>query len=177
MKEKFNGQKNPTNLRIVETKKNKKEFEKKLKEMTDYFEEKKEELSNMKFAVDATDDVIDKLNYFLQKDIEWAYNESIGVVQCADSFTKAYNDFKSGKEDKVLLRNIELEALNFFFSKIKGVGYKKAKDNRDMIVAVIGAVGKANDIKEELGKIERNIASFEQGLPHDEIHAGTSKKE
>lgn len=127
----------------------------------------KEEFSTKKYPTGIQDkESLDFLINFMENDATWSFTEALGVVEAVKALSSA-----KIKSKAILLGQLEIEAIYYFFSKHTGTGLKEAETFVKLLKPINVALEKVREDQSKLDHISSRadqlsqvIAGLEQGL-------------
>ena len=137
----------------------------KLEEIREEHKKIKEEFSKKKYAVGIKNqEGLDFLISFVKESSKWKFTECLGVVEAIKALMKA-----KIKSAAILLGQLEIEAIYYFFSKHEGTGLKEAEDFIRILKPINTVLEKVREDQsklEHMAKKADNVAQMIAGLEH-----------
>lgn len=144
--------------------------EAKVKLAGDNLESFRKELKTKLYALKGDESLVAEFKDFIENEAQWKAMEALGV----EELSKRFNDIGEIKNGVFYLKNLEVDALHYFLSKVEGVGKESSARYLRMIRSVNEAVKMVQADNRTQIKLEHELAAAEQGI---DLEAQVAKKE
>lgn len=134
--------------------------EAKVKLAADNLESFKTDLTTKLYAMQADDSLVKEFIQFIENEAEWKSMESLGI----EELHKVFTEITGVKNGVIYLKNLEVEALHYFLSKVEGKGKESASRYLRMIRSVNDALKMAQADNRRQLQLEHELAAAQQGL-------------
>lgn len=126
--------------------------------------ELKKEFNEKLFLVKVSPEVAKKIHDFIILKAKWKYSESVGIIQINEELEKAMKQTNQLGFEGLMLSNLTLEAINYFYSTTEGVGLIQAKDFLEQVKPLSEALTEAQKFTEKINTKEFELASAREGI-------------
>jgi hypothetical protein len=107
---------------------------------------------------------------FITNSAEWKFSEAMGVIEANRAIKEAIANIEDGKTSEFYLKNLTLEAIYYFMTKVTGSGLGEALQfYAELLKPMSEALARAKADKDVLDKMMRD-----QGTLHHSIEVGAS---
>lgn len=124
----------------------------------------RQDAETKKYLVEASPEAIDNMVKYIETTAPWKYSEAVGIVQVHADLTAAIEEAKIAKIKGIMLNNVALEAMNYFYSLGHGVGLQSATEYLAQVRPLADALLVAKTQLEEINKKEFELSALREGL-------------
>lgn len=122
------------------------------------------ELSTKKYIVEGGKQTAEVIKTFLETDVQWTSNESLGAIKTYEDIKYAMKQFKV-TSNELVLPVLCIKALSYFIGKINGTGIKEAEDYKNLLFTPLNnAMGNIVQDEKKLEELQHNWNVVAQGL-------------
>ena len=127
------------------------------------------ELSTKKYIVEGGKQTAEVIKSFLETDVQWTSNESLGAIKTYEDIKYAMKQFKV-TSNELVLPVLCIKALSYFIGKISGTGIKEAEDYKNLLFTPLNnAMGNIVQDEKKLEELQHNWNVAAQGLDLEEV--------
>lgn len=106
-----------------------------------------------------TDENFEALKHFIKYDALWKNMEALGIIELNKQLEK--QEVKNGN---IFLKALEIDAINFFLSKVEGNGLEEAKAHIALVTAANGALTLVKADTNMMNQLLVELDAAEQGI-------------
>jgi len=144
--------------------------EAKVKLAADSLDSFKKELKTKLYALKGDDALVAEFKDFVENEAQWKAMEALGI----EELSRVFNDMGPVKNGVFYLKNLEVDALHYFLSRVEGKGKETSAKFLRMIRSVNEAVKMVQADNRNQIKLEHELTAAEQGI---DLAAAVEKKE
>ncbi len=131
-----------------------------VEKLTKQLDDFNEELKTKVYPVGIKDQaVLDRLKAFIEEGAEWSNMQALGIIELSKSLEKA-----EIKNDNIMLKALEIDAINFFLNKATGKGLKSAVAHIELAKPASMALKIVKLDTEKMQRMESELAAAENGI-------------
>ena len=102
---------------------------------------------------------------FIQTKAEWKFSESMGIIESERQIKEALDQISKGKTKELMLKNLTLEAIYYFMTKVTGMGIAEAKVYyTNMLKPVSEGLSRVKADKDKLDQLVRDLGTIEHAI-------------
>lgn len=142
------------------------EQKKKLIEMLDAkIQERAEKNQEKLYIIEGGKDAALRVNNFITNVAEWKFSEAIGVIEASRAIREAIENIENGKTSEFYLKNLTLEAIYYFMTKVTGTGLPEATQFYvELLKPMSEALARAKADKDVLDKMMRDQGTLQHSI-------------
>lgn len=124
-----------------------------------------EELAKKVYIIEGKVSTAQNILRFLQKDAQWKFTESMGILEAVKEIEKTIAEIKKGKSKEIYFNPLVIEATYYFLTKVEGKGLDEAKYYHDeLLKPVSDALSRSKADRSNLDQMQRDLATLENAL-------------
>ena len=133
-------------------------------------EAKRQEVSEKLYAVSCGLNVAKSLRTFIQKEAQWKFTESLGIIEANRVLEEQVNGLQAKVKTELELGALTIEAIYYFLTKEEGKGIAKATSYvNDLLRPISESLNASKTDRESINQMEKDLATLEDAI-HNRVN-------
>ena len=133
-------------------------------------EAKRQEVSEKLYAVSGGLNVAKSLRTFIQKEAQWKFTESLGIIEANRVLEEQVNGLQAKVKTELELGALTIEAIYYFLTKEEGKGIAKATSYvNDLLRPISESLNASKTDRESINQMEKDLATLEDAI-HNRVN-------